>query len=604
MIQSQLPQALSLLTIDQAQYQDPSSKSPGHQSEKSDEENLDHKSVTRTFVDVASDTKDDFYDCSSQFHEDSGPHSPNQVSSRPSGSPVYYFESSSTFYGEQSTTCSVVGEIATAVAMVELPCTKTHYIQRYSIIYAESARLWRRVTVSAMIPRASHLRALVTPAAREDSYAFEILPCYLYTQLPTILRRAKMFDTVTDISLSIDKATDSCYTINAAEAVVSEDLEETQNCNEAKMLREIVHMGCRQYLESEVVVMRLIKSSTSLVQLNGQTYVERKIPLSRAALPGENAVEIFYQCLKVSYSLRDYGGVSAFQAVVVDDTRTHLRSYLEESPALGLLRPIFANAQLEGHRIPWGIRESWAKQIIQAVSDIHSRGLVVGFLDFCKISVRIDGNVVLNLRGNGHPYRHTILSEGDMEPGSSRRPVGPYTSQRRGKDFSTDIYDLGLTLWMIAEHRGNINGYLCVRNACTSLPRHMCQAKHANPIELPPCSDVDLPLFFNEVIGQCRQRDPEQRPPARDLLRYFQKTTMSPELANLKSRYLDIPNHTCCCDECGNFVGFEAYYHCNICHLADFDLCQNCVSQGIHCGNKDHRLIKKIFKDGIHVTLY
>ncbi|OLN85605.1 Next to BRCA1 gene 1 protein [Colletotrichum chlorophyti] len=56
-------------------------------------------------------------------------------------------------------------------------------------------------------------------------------------------------------------------------------------------------------------------------------------------------------------------------------------------------------------------------------------------------------------------------------------------------------------------------------------------------------------------------------------------------------------NFAVCCNSCDQTVP-DAHYHCSTCDDGDFDLCQNCVDQGITCYGADHWLIKRVVKDG------
>ncbi|KAL8894892.1 MAG: hypothetical protein Q9207_008375 [Kuettlingeria erythrocarpa] len=548
------------------------------------------------------DAVDVFYDCVSHVSEACVLEYQDQAWSSLSESPFSYFESGPSFYGEQYTTENHVGRIAAIVAVVKFPCTKTHRLKRYHLIYAETARSWRRVTVSTMIQRASQCSSSESKAAPgAESYPSEIVPSYLYEQLPGLLRSTSFFGTVTEVSASVKEYASGCYTINAPSTFVAEDLEESRKSEEEKMLQDIEHTGCHQYLESEVIVKKLIKSSTFLVQVEGLTYIERKMPFSKAALPGNDGVKEFYEHLRMAHSLRDCDSVAKFAGVVLDDARSHLKSYLEEFPALGTLRNMFSYAQLRGRRIPWSIRELWAAQTITAVSQVHSKGAVVGMLNVRAISVRLDGRIALSLRSHGHIYGHSVSHEGEVDRGPAIQGHGMLENERRTLDFCADIFELGLTLWMIAEHKGNTHGYFCSRNACTSVPRYLCQAEHANPFELPPCSDNEAPPWFDEVISECRKVNSKHRSTARDLLRHFDKTTTPPALADLKTHFGETGNHNVSCDECGTYVGSDVYFHCHTCNLGDFDLCQHCVSQGIRCPDKTHLLIKRRIEENLYM---
>lgn len=54
---------------------------------------------------------------------------------------------------------------------------------------------------------------------------------------------------------------------------------------------------------------------------------------------------------------------------------------------------------------------------------------------------------------------------------------------------------------------------------------------------------------------------------------------------------------TVCCNSCDRAVP-DAHFHCSMCDDGDFDLCQDCVDQGITCYDESHWLIKRFIKDG------
>lgn len=54
---------------------------------------------------------------------------------------------------------------------------------------------------------------------------------------------------------------------------------------------------------------------------------------------------------------------------------------------------------------------------------------------------------------------------------------------------------------------------------------------------------------------------------------------------------------TVCCNSCDQAVP-DAHFHCSTCDDGDFDLCQDCVNQGITCYDESHWLIKRTIKDG------
>lgn len=57
-------------------------------------------------------------------------------------------------------------------------------------------------------------------------------------------------------------------------------------------------------------------------------------------------------------------------------------------------------------------------------------------------------------------------------------------------------------------------------------------------------------------------------------------------------------NFAVCCNSCDRTIP-EAHYHCSTCDDGDFDLCQDCVDQGITCYGPNHWLIKRVVKNGV-----
>lgn len=60
-------------------------------------------------------------------------------------------------------------------------------------------------------------------------------------------------------------------------------------------------------------------------------------------------------------------------------------------------------------------------------------------------------------------------------------------------------------------------------------------------------------------------------------------------------------NYAVCCNSCDRTIP-EAHYHCSTCDDGDFDLCQECVDQGITCYGASHWLIKRFVKNGVIIN--
>ena len=386
-----------------------------------------------------------------------------------------------------------------------------------------------------------------------------------------------LLETVTNISLMIVEHSTGSYTI------LSED-----------MRRDIDHLDCPQYLKSEFLVLERMDAVTYIAQFESRPHTERKMKFLGSCLRGDNGLKLFWKYLKLATSLNKCRGVVKFMGVVLDDIRKHVNSFLQEFRALGTIRSILSRAELREERVPWSVTATWASQIITAVAEIHSKGLVVGLLHLDYIRVRSDGHAVLDLRKRA--YRQSINRLGEIAPESRTAPT--CSSQFRDLDFCSDIFMLGMLLWQLVEYRNNHAGYPCLRNARTSVPRHSCIDERVNPVELLPCMNKKVPKAFKPVINLCRQADPQKRPPARTLIQHLNAKVQPAEMADFQLEYANTHSHLVYCDECGTGVDLETWYYCNICHLAVFDVCSHSVSQGIHGFEKAHRLAKRIFRNG------
>ena len=483
--------------------------------------------------------------------------------------------------------------------MVDLNYTDNRRLQRYFLIYAETPRRLERVTVLAnisCIPKHSAFSDLSAPDVLEHSC--KLLPGDLQSQLNELFRSRNLLDTITSVSLHVTEDYQGQVYIDTPKVPFAEDLQEIEMCDEDNQLQDIEDLGCAQYLESEVIIRSRISLSAYIVWVESRNLIERKLPFAGAGLQGQNGVQEFFEDLELLYSMRDCACVVRFIGVVLDDNRKHLKSYLYESPTLGTIQQILETAEAKAERIPWSIREIWAKQIVTAVSEVHSKGFVVGVLQLDSIGIRADGSAVLTaLKSCGRHLpkrRGYVPPEIRSEPGSNSLPTK--------LNFRTDIFQLGFILWLLAEHKSTVCGYYCIRNGCTTIPRYSCTADHTNPVSLPPCL-TEVPAYFDEIINKCRATNPKARPPARELLALFPQggkmASSSPEMAELGMKYplTDSVRFSVNCDECGGLTT-DLHYHCNICNLADFDICRICVAQGIHCFVPEHRLTQRVLKNG------
>jgi len=164
----------------------------------------------------------------------------------------------------------------------------------------------------------------------------------------------------------------------------------------------------------------------------------------------------------------------------------------------------------------------------------------------------------------------------------------------------TDIFHLGMVLWLLAENKGIMGGKnFCEKFGCYASG---CREEHADPISLPELAD-DIPQYWKDIVVACRRPNPNHRPPAWKILQSFPSDPTSElepmhtqsAIENVEDlgafvRSLDIG---VICNACGAATA-EQTFHCDTCDSGDFDLCPSCFNQkNKHCYNQDHFLVER-----------
>ncbi|KAK8085251.1 zz type zinc finger domain-containing protein [Apiospora hydei] len=120
----------------------------------------------------------------------------------------------------------------------------------------------------------------------------------------------------------------------------------------------------------------------------------------------------------------------------------------------------------------------------------------------------------------------------------------------------------------------------------------------------PSSSSVDPQVAFANLIGQAPKAEVKEPVETAEKAEVVEpaaavpRTVAVPELDELSplSSRLRRP-FTVCCNSCDRAVP-DSHYHCSTCDDGDFDLCQDCVNQGITCYDEQHWLIKRTIQDG------
>ncbi|KAI0134506.1 hypothetical protein BJ170DRAFT_575466 [Xylariales sp. AK1849] len=108
-------------------------------------------------------------------------------------------------------------------------------------------------------------------------------------------------------------------------------------------------------------------------------------------------------------------------------------------------------------------------------------------------------------------------------------------------------------------------------------------------------------LSFAELIHQAHKNERQQAQPEEKSIPVSTpapaptQETKAPQCPAFSSRFKR--PFTVCCNSCDRAVP-DSHFHCSTCDEGDFDLCQNCVNQGITCHDDQHWLIKRTIQDG------
>jgi hypothetical protein len=536
---------------------------------------------------------DIFFDCASRFSTDDSTSAVDRVHANFTGSVDYEFESTSSSFQRQYSTESPFSSPFFVVAMLQ--SEEDYRTQKYFLTYAENPQRWKRIILSVTSVNLHQQLALSRISAPDNIDTFGILPRSLQSLLSKTLPHIRLFDSVTKIEFSVKEEDKSQLATDSSMIEAAEDRLETELSDEHQILQDIDDLNCKQFLESEVMVKSRFGVSSFVVCVKSWTCMEQKTAFATVGRQGHNSFHDFCKDLKLLHSLEGSVGVAEFIGVVLDDTRRHLRSYLYESLVIPSVERLIAIANHKSETITWSMRETWARQIIRAIADIHNKGFIVGELSLTSIGIRADGTAVLTRLKPSLRSLKTIYPPLELQNTSNGAP-------QKMMNCRTDIFQLGYLLWLLAEHKPKGFSYLCARSACTRSPRYMCTSTHADLVELPPCW-AEIPSYFNTIIRECRLPGSGARTTAHKLVRLLPHSTEVEywplDIRQLLEKYSPtIETHFFVyCDDCSE-LATDLHYHCNICNLGDFDICALCFEQGGHCFDPSHQLVKRRLKNG------
>ncbi|KAI0542997.1 hypothetical protein GGR58DRAFT_519230 [Xylaria digitata] len=345
--------------------------------------------------------------------------------------------------------------------------------EKFFVTYREKDSIWRRVTISLdyrNAPSDSLEKELLNIKFQRDKSA------KIYESIRESLQDIQFYDTVTNLKL---QTADGRLHVH-----VVEDVNEIIQFPTVQMVQ---HMGCRRVRESELEFDSHMSGFVYKVRSNGRTLIKKEIP-------GPDTIDEFLYEVNALNSLRFSKSIIEFYGVVVDDHDQVVKGLLISYAEKGALIDVIYDSQERGDQeLPWAVREKWARQIVQGLSDIHETGFVQG--DFTLSNIVIDNSenakiIDINRRGcpvGWEPPEATPLID-------SNQRISMYIGVK------SDLYQLGMVLWALATLEDEPEA-------------------HRRPLRLKP--ELDVPSWYRAIVENCLHENPRVRLQATALLDQF-----------------------------------------------------------------------------------
>jgi len=414
-----------------------------------------------------------------------------------------------------------------------------------------------------------------------------------------------------DAHLSVYLPHDGVEADESGQIIQLSPLPQPLSAKAAEMLSLLDDLGCPRYCDTELIPIAMLRGPNIFATyLRGRLLYEVKFT---SFLPTDRSL----YTVQLLHCMNGTPGIPKFAGVVVDSSGQQLRSYLKEIPGKGWMFDLITKGLEEGRPVSWCRREHWARQIVEAIRQVHSKGFVVGSMNSLgninDLPVVID-NMDQAMLWNFNNKLWIRESRDGYLPPEYRQNVGmfrnPSTVPPAGETAPVtpraDIFHLGMVLWLLAQESTlSSSRYFCEKVGCLVPAGAPCYDQHADPVTLPPLSN-GIPQYYQDAIAACRSYDPNQRPPAWKLLQMFPHSSIVAQERQAESLKNDVVSlevitknfrDIIYCDVCV-FGGQGQFFHCNTCLAGDFDLCQGCFDKGTHCHDESHFLVEMISVGG------
>ncbi|KAI1351378.1 hypothetical protein F5Y01DRAFT_124587 [Xylaria sp. FL0043] len=349
--------------------------------------------------------------------------------------------------------------------------------EKFFVTYRERDSIWRRVTISLdyrNAPSDSLEKDLANTKFQRDKSA------KIYEAIRESLQDIQFYDTVTNLKLQTSDGRLHVHVVEDVNEIV-----------QFPTVRMVQHMGCRRIRESELEFDSHMSGFVYKVRCNGHTLIKKEIP-------GPDTIDEFLYEVNALNSLRFSRSIIEFYGVVVDNDDQVVKGLLISYAEQGALIDVIYDSQEHGDQeLPWAVREKWARQIVQGLSDIHETGFVQG--DFTLSNIVIDnfGNAkIIDINRRGCPVGWEPPEAAPLIDSNQR--ISMYIGVK------SDLYQLGMVLWALATLEDEPEA-------------------HRRPLRLRP--ELDVPSWYREIVETCLHEDPRVRLQAIELLKRFPETS-------------------------------------------------------------------------------
>ncbi|KAK5628366.1 hypothetical protein RRF57_004081 [Xylaria bambusicola] len=345
--------------------------------------------------------------------------------------------------------------------------------EKFFVTYRERDSIWRRVTISLdyrNAPSDSLEKELSTIKYQRLKSA------KIYEAIRESLQDIQFYDTVTNLKLQTAGGRLHVHVVEDVNEIV-----------QFPTVRMVQHLGCRRVRESELEFDSHMSGFVYKVRCNGHTLIKKEIP-------GPDTIDEFLYEVNALNSLRFSRSIIEFYGVVVDDADQVVKGLLISYAEQGALIDLIYDSQEHGdHDLPWSVREKWARQIVQGLSDIHETGFVQGDFTLSNIVIdNFDNAKIIDINRRGCPV--------GWEPPEATPLINSNQRISMYIGVKSDLYQLGMVLWALA--------------ALEDEPE-----AHPRPLRLR--SELDVPSWYREIVDICLHENPRVRMEAATLLTKF-----------------------------------------------------------------------------------